>query len=413
MKMEYILVKAKDDYCITKEQLINLLKSNARINSISEERINIRDSELKYSVTVRSPKDKEKEIIFILSVETETADDKMVGTMEEIDKIIHSTTSMLGNRSNLYTLWDDVSIHYAQESYPKINHAENLLRKLIYRFMINIAGGDWFEKTVPVEVKEHIKNIQDKSKIPEEQRNENQLSHADFIQLSAFLFAKYPLKTLNEQSLMGIKKSLKDKNGNLDEVFEKYVSKSNWERYFSNRLKLDNLSEEWNQLYIFRNKVAHSKTIRNKDYSEAMDLIDKLSNAFIECLKHVDDIILDEEETNAVKEVVKGISILDSLRINDEIGRNMPQDYILNPRYPSTIGSQNDKWGDLVIKQNNISGINEGILQYGLKLKLLPNEHDGVYSFLKSIKMDGYDSISLESTKPEEIVLRHDLPTKI
>ena len=94
---------------------------------------------------------------------------------------------------------------------------------------------------------------------------------------------------------------IQSKEKQLEELLENYEPKSNWERYFANKIAVNDLAEKWGKLYVFRNKVAHAKRICKKEYDEALKIIKDLTNAFEECLNHVDDVELTEEETSAAK----------------------------------------------------------------------------------------------------------------
>ena len=97
-------------------------------------------------------------------------------------------------------------MYFTKLLYPKMVETENLLRKLIYIFMIKTAGSSWFTDTVPKSVKEAIERsakMNNKNGIP----SEDQLYLADFIQLGAFFFQKYTLKPFGPDVISNSKRT--------------------------------------------------------------------------------------------------------------------------------------------------------------------------------------------------------------
>ena len=129
MKIEYLLIKPNNDFCSNEEQFICLLKSNKRI-AIDNEHIKL--SKCSFDYTLKSSEvnwKKNKEII----------------------------NEECGNQFKINTIWDDVSIYYSQKLYPAMIEIENVLRKLIYRFMIKTVGSSWFSYSTPLSVKDAMK----------------------------------------------------------------------------------------------------------------------------------------------------------------------------------------------------------------------------------------------------------------
>lgn len=77
--------------------------------------------------------------------------------LEKFDSLIHRINEECGNQFKINTIWDDVSIYYSQKLYPAMIEIENVLRKLIYRFMIKTVGSSWFSYSTPLSVKDAMK----------------------------------------------------------------------------------------------------------------------------------------------------------------------------------------------------------------------------------------------------------------
>ena len=124
------------------------------------------------------------------------------------------------------TLWNDVSLFYAERSYPYIHGIENLMRKLITYFMLTTVGKEWVLETLPNAVKEAI----DKSK---RKQYFDVLYQIDFIHLGDFLFKEYAAKSVDElYDLLNNTSSLEDV---ALENLQSFQARSNWDRYFSHQ----------------------------------------------------------------------------------------------------------------------------------------------------------------------------------
>ena len=104
-----------------------------------------------------------------------------------------------------------------------------------------------------------------------------------------------------------------------NELINKYEFKSNWDRYFEPVVNKEDLENNLNELYNYRNLVAHNRLIREKDRNRSNELITKIEKVFNECLTKIDDIKVPEED----KEKFENMSskILSPITNNiDELG---------------------------------------------------------------------------------------------
>lgn len=160
-------------------------------------------------------------------------------------------------------LIDGVSQYYACKAYPLLYEVENLMRKLLTKFMLVNAGINWKADRVPDDVSQSVKR----------EDEDTYLHNLDFIQLKDIIFSeKYSsqrdklidkLKTTNEFSKSDL------------EEFKKMLPMSNWSRYFANTIEIDSkkLSTNWTELYKLRCKVAHNKLFSKSDYDTTVELI--------------------------------------------------------------------------------------------------------------------------------------------
>lgn len=299
MKIEYIFTKKKDDFCNNKAGFIDYLKSNVRI-SFGDDFITIDKKKFSYKLSENTV-DKSNEIVFHLTIEpyTKKSKEKQIEELESANDVLQRINEKY-SMFCICTIWDDVSIYYAEALYAPIEQLENQLRKIIYLFMINNVGSTWIEQNIPDQVRESIDNTKKKCATT---YDDNILYYADFIVLGRFFFTKYPLNNDYQKLIGKLKKEENQTKEKLNELIEQFDSKSNWERYFADKINIENLESKWQTLYGYRNNVAHSKCIRKKDYQEALTLIEELKKAFDECLKIVDDVEISVEQSEAVEKV--------------------------------------------------------------------------------------------------------------
>lgn len=364
MKIEYLLVKTNNDFCSTADQFKNLLMSNKRI-TMTDDSINFSNTTLEYTLSATEVNwKKNKEIVFYFMVSSAEED---VEILENFDLLIHRINENCGQQFLINTIWDDVSIFYTNKLYSSMVEVENLLRKLIYRFMIKTAGSAWFDSTVPAGMKDAIKKTADKNHM-DELPTEDQLYYADFIQLGWFFFEKYTTKPLNQNSVQELRNIIGEKDKieeKLRDFLETYEAKSNWERYFKEEIEVEDLYQKWQELYTYRNHVAHAKQLKHDGFKKAKELISELKEAFEKCLDHIDSVEMTEEQAEAVQEVAQ-----------ETISR--PQKVVSHTdawavKYPGIMASVSGlgKAAALASSQFNESGLNEGVVQMlGQRAKL-------------------------------------------
>lgn len=208
MKIEYLLVKTKDDFCASIEQFKNLLLSNNRI-TMDEEHITVSKVCFNYTLSMVEVNWKtNKEIVFSFTISID--DQEHVEAIESIDALIRRINEVYGYPFAINTIWDDVSIYYTNKLYPRMVEIENIVRNVIYRFMIKTAGSSWFSSASPDDFKDAINKNAERNQL--DSPTEDQLYLADFIQLGWFFFAKYPMKQLGPNAIEELKKILDEKD---------------------------------------------------------------------------------------------------------------------------------------------------------------------------------------------------------
>ncbi|WP_347910771.1 hypothetical protein [Pseudomonas grandcourensis] len=192
-------------------------------------------------------------------------------------------------------LWDDVSSSLSSAAYPVIHEIENMMRKLITKFMLTKIGLGWTKEAVPREVSESIKTKKNAA-------GNNYLFETDFIQLSDFLFKPY--STANSSKLMEkVRSALSANDINIEELKE-LVPTSNWERYFQPIVscKSEYLQTRWTKLYELRCLVAHNNFIGHEDYDNILRIAGEVKEKLGEALSKLDSIHMSAEQKEEVAE---------------------------------------------------------------------------------------------------------------
>jgi uncharacterized protein YutE (UPF0331/DUF86 family) len=290
-KVEYLaVVNSKENFCKSISSFNNLLQSydNVRIN---DGHIEFEGSSFGYDVQFGEIQEDEQRFFHIkLSCENKK-------NLNKFKELLKSVRALLAKASDKppEILWDDISSELANKAYPVVHEIENMMRKLITKFMMTNIGLAWTKDAVPKEVSESIKS-------KKSTYSQNYLYEADFIQLSNFLFKEY--STANSRKLvekLGQAKKITDLN--LSELKE-LVPLSNWERYFAPIVdcKSDYLQTRWEKLYELRCMVAHNKFIAHDDYESICRLSDEVREKLIQAIENLDKVHVSESEKEDVAE---------------------------------------------------------------------------------------------------------------
>lgn len=291
--VEYLtVINSKEEFC----------KSISSFNSYlqSYDKIKVAGEKIKYDGVSFGYKVQHGDIVegvqrfFHVKLECSSED-----SLDKFKALLRGVRSLLTKASGKppEVLWDDLSLLLAQQAYPIIHETENLMRKLITKFMFVKIGVAWTKDAVPKEVSESMRSKR------EDVRN-NYLNEVDFIQLSHFLFKEYSTansRVLNEK--LGAATKLEDLT--LSELQE-LVPRSNWERYFSPIVdcKIEYLQPRWEKLYELRCLVAHNNLLGDREFSEIVRIAGEVKEKLSQALEGLDKVKVTSEQKEDVAESV-------------------------------------------------------------------------------------------------------------
>lgn len=294
-KVEYLtIINSKEDFCKSVSSFNSYLQSYDNLK-VSGGRIKFGGVAFSYDVEFGDIVENVQRYFHLKFI----CEDKK--NLESFKSMLRSVRTLLAKASSKppEVLWDDVSSELSGRAYPIVHELENLMRKLITKFMFIKIGISWTKDAVPREVSDSIK-------LKKEVASHNYLYEVDFIQLSNFLFKEY--STANSRKLvekLGVAKKIEE----LDLIeLQELVPRSNWERYFSPIVscKIEYLQPRWERLYALRCMVAHNNLMSDSDFNEVCLLASEVKEKLAQALDGVDKIQVTREQKSDVAENLAG-----------------------------------------------------------------------------------------------------------
>lgn len=298
-----IFVDEKSPLCTTNDSFNSLLQSNGDI-SIIDDKLGYQGVFFDYKLSSDNiSSNSEKGRYFNLKITFDEVSDNNVDLLSNLLRQIKNLFSTLFKQLP-QTIWDDISYHYSIQAYPLIHEIENILRKLITKFMLINVGTGWTKNSIPDEFRtSKISADKDSQSKP---FNQNLLYDADFIQLSYFLFSEY--KEINTNELITTIKCLKEGEVNVEAILnlKKFIPTTNWQKYFQKHIdcEAEFLNKKWIQLYDLRCKIAHNNTFTKKDFNDTIFIIDAIKPILINATDKLEVIeVSDTEKTKLVDDI--------------------------------------------------------------------------------------------------------------
>lgn len=207
--------------------------------------------------------------------------------------------------------YDAISEYYCNKIFGKLNSLERNLRKLLYNIYIVNFGVQYYQATISKELQDEIKkNIRAKggAEKKEIERLQNFFYSLDYGSLQKMLFTpswtdidqEEKDKFLSENTDLS---TLSDKE--LRNKFLKFTPKSDWERFFSEKIKIENIEQLIKDIGLFRNKVAHVKFFSKKDHDECAKAVSCFNKAVLNAIKITESKDFTEKNTVYLKSALK------------------------------------------------------------------------------------------------------------
>lgn len=261
-----------------------------------------------------------------VSVEGKTKS-QIITCLEYIqEKILRS-----GIRENFVDIisYDAISEYYCNKIFSKLNTLERNLRKLLFNIYVLNFGKDYYHATMADELQKKIKklintggNNEKKRQIKEDYKvNSKQAENIERLQEFFYSFEFKDIQTfLFEVNWTRVEEEAKEKflsehkdlsqlsDVELRNAFSSFTPKSDWERFFNDKIQLTNIKYMIEQIRWYRNKVAHFKFFYKNDYDSCNKLILKLNRAILKAINITEEKDFREKNAEALKKALSGFS---------------------------------------------------------------------------------------------------------
>lgn len=296
LTVEYFIVtQIKGNFCNNAVTFNRLLTADADIQ-ITEDQLSYKKLSVQYELQVGEVEEQNQRFFHIRLRCNE------VSRIEEFVSLLRSVRTMAYKTDGkLFILWDDISLFYASRAYPIIHELENLMRKLITKFMFTRLGMDWGDTAIPKELRVTVERSR---------RKQNAvvgiLHETDFIHLANVLFDEYQIPSDGEKLLYRKLKTV-DKLEDLDlGQMQSLIPRSNWSRYFSQVVDCDDdyLSKRWRRLYELRNLIAHNNSLNKQEFDEINQLAAEIRQPIEAAINKIDNIVVPADERDSLAESI-------------------------------------------------------------------------------------------------------------
>lgn len=288
-----ILIPGAESFCMSKKALIEFFKVDALIGVVGQKILYRRTPKSREIISAKFRIDTDlvkskQERYFTLALEISEG-----SNLDEFNELCDRLRSIIERispgKTTINTLWDDIGRAYAEKSYPLINEVENLMRRLIAKFMLINVGVNWSKDTINQDLAKKIDNF------GEDEPHTNDLFKLDFIHLKEVLFGKKRDISLDELDRTLSKTSFSEGD---QEIIRKYIPRSNWEKYFSSLIDEPehSIDTKWMLLYKLRNKVAHNRNVRKEDFERIRGLCESLKLILANASAKLGEIDIDEAD---------------------------------------------------------------------------------------------------------------------
>lgn len=311
VKLEYIFIeKEKHDSKSVKIIIKEIIKDVADFmddNSIRS--CNDKESEyIKYQIFQKSDSTR-----CYLKMETVGLRiNKAVARMQELDDAF--SKSFLQRYYHYIKEYDGISESFCIRLYPKYAKFERKLRQLILLVLTKAYGKSWIDETIAEDML---------SKLKENARGNITLNSAlenmDLSTLEEYLFEKrepqYKEIISRDLSVEKVKKMSKEE---LCIVIEKMRATSLWERNFNRYGDSAVWQNKIKSIHNVRNKVAHHKTITEREYKENNKNLNSIN-------KKLNDVIFNIQDHNYTEYEIVDILGSFALMVANKIKRDLDE----------------------------------------------------------------------------------------
>lgn len=237
---------------------------------------------------------------------------------------IHSTLLNSGIRTYYIDIisYDAVSEYYCNKIFSHLNTLERNLRKLFFNIYVLNFGTHYYGETIDKSLKDSLMTVikKDTKSFKEQYRKDysyrnnhdfeeiitiQRLFYSfDYSDMQKFLFAP----TWSEYDKKCILAKYDDLSSLSDEELRTIIRgielQNNWTRFFSDKVKLNDIEMIFNNIREYRNAVAHVKFFDKEDYFLCLKDVNKLNKAVLKAIKVTEDEDFDRKNMEHIREMI-------------------------------------------------------------------------------------------------------------
>ncbi len=265
---------------------------------------------------------------------------KCIKYLEKVNEIVVGIENNFEPMFITIISYDSISQYYCNKIYPKLNIFERKLRKLLFHIYTINFGKEYFNKTTDIEFQNKIKGrlkIHGGKEKQEFERIKLYFYSLEYSDIQNLLFTSKWTEIdekRKEKFLLNNPDLTKLSNDVLKEEFNSICPRSDWDRFFADKICIEDISSILKKVGEYRNQIAHFKFFYESDYLYCNNLLGKLVISIDEAIKITEKVDFNNKNKEQLDEMYDNIKNI----INDiqkSIGR------IVAETMQSTINSMN------------------------------------------------------------------------
>ena len=206
--------------------------------------------------------------------------------------------------------YDAISEYYCNKIYPKLNKLERDLRKLLFNIYVVNFGQDYYQTTISGELQNKIKGVI-QAKGNEEKKEKERLQKffysMEFADIQQMLFVPHWTE-VDEKAKDNFLKSHEDlsmlTDDKLRKAFSEIAPKSDWERFFADKMDACVIQSLIDEIRRSRNSIAHCKFFCYAEYATCNKAMNKFNKAVKSAIAITENKDFSEKNSESIKKAL-------------------------------------------------------------------------------------------------------------
>ncbi len=226
--------------------------------------------------------------------------------------------------------YDSISEYYCNKMSVKLNTLERNLRKLLFNIYVLNFGKDYYQATMDIELQKKIKGLINSSNSSEQKNaikkaykvsSNTQAAVISCLQqffysfelgdIQNFLFKPTwtEIDEKDKQKFLAEHEDLSElSDAELRTAIIQLSPKSDWERFFSEKVAIDDIEGMIDKIRKYRNSVAHYKFFNQNDYKNCNKLVARFNKAILSAIKITEEVDFVEKNNMTLREALSNFA---------------------------------------------------------------------------------------------------------